>query len=123
MKVNKHTSHPSVFISSTFIDLQEERESVADALHSRGLIINALDTKPTSNNTSTREIIDGIKESDFVVLIIGDRYGSVLKTMTGSYSKSITSWEYEIGIACGKPVIAYFKDGESSDPKNHDEVV
>jgi len=51
MKVNLHTSHPSAFISSTFIDLQDERASVAERLQENGLNVNALDVKPATNNT------------------------------------------------------------------------
>jgi hypothetical protein len=36
MKVNLHTSHPSAFISSTFIDLQGERAAVAEQLKENG---------------------------------------------------------------------------------------
>ena len=76
MKVNMHTSHPSAFISSTFIDLHEERESVANALTDMGLNVNALDIKPASTDSSKNEILSGIRESDFAILLIGDRYGS-----------------------------------------------
>ena len=73
MKVNQHTSHPSAFISSTFVDLQDERASVAETLKDNGLNVNALDIKPATNNTSKTEILKGIRESDFVILIIGAR--------------------------------------------------
>jgi hypothetical protein len=32
MKINMHTSHPSAFISSTFVDLFDDRRAVADSL-------------------------------------------------------------------------------------------
>lgn len=121
MKINKHTSHPSAFISSTFVDLFEDRDAVAEALSARGLNVNALDIKPASAQTSKAEIINGIKESDFVILIIGDRYGSTLESMTGNPTKSITWWEYDIAMRSGKPVIAYFKNYNSHDPKSHDD--
>lgn len=122
MKVNMHTSHPSAFISSTFIDLQEERGNVADALRGQGLNVNALDIKPASTNTSKNEIISGIRESDFVILLIGDRYGSILPRMTGSESRSITWWEYQKACSFGKPVIAYFKNMINNDSFSHDDI-
>lgn len=109
-----HTSHPSAFISSTFIDLQEERSVVADALINRGLNVNALDVRPASTQSSKAEIISGIRESDFVILIIGDRYGSILPEMTGNKTTSITWWEYQRAMVFGKPVIAYFKYADES---------
>ena len=121
MTINMHTSHPSAFISSTFIDLQEERSEVADALSDRGLNVNALDVRPASTQSSKKEILSGIRESDFVILIIGDRYGSILPEMTGNKTISITWWEYQRALAFGKPVIAYFKNIEYPDESTHDD--
>ncbi|CAD5254097.1 conserved hypothetical protein [Alteromonas sp. 38] len=121
MKINMHTSHPSAFISSTFIDLYEDRNEVASILKKRGLNVNALDTRPASTQSSKNEILNGIKESDFVILLIGDRYGSILKSMTSSDSKSITWWEYINALKMGKPVIAYFKNFDASNPTSHDD--
>jgi nucleoside 2-deoxyribosyltransferase len=121
MKINMHTSHPSAFISSTFIDLYEDRNEVANALRERGLNVNALDIRPASTQSSRNEILNGIRESDFVILLIGDRFGSILKSMTASDSQSITWWEYVNAKKMGKPVIAYFKNFDSSDPNSHDD--
>lgn len=121
MKINMHTSHPSAFISSTFVDLYEDRSVVAKALRSRGLNVNALDIRPASSQSSKKEILNGIRESDFVISIIGDRFGSILKSMTGSDTQSITWWEYATAIKLGKPVIAYFKNVDLTDPTNHDD--
>jgi hypothetical protein len=120
MKINMHTSHPSAFISSTFIDLYEDRIQIANTLKARGLNVNALDIRPASTQSSRKEILNGIKESDFVILLIGDRFGSIMKSMTGSESQSITWWEYVSAQNMGKPVIAYFKNFDSSNPNSHD---
>ena len=116
-----YTSHPSAFISSTFVDLYEDRIAIADILKARGLNVNALDIRPASSQSSKNEILNGIRESDFVILLIGDRFGSILKSMTGSDSASITWWEYTKAFKMGKPVIAYFKHVDGSDPKAHDD--
>ena len=84
MRINVHTSHPSAFISSTFLDLEQERNEVARVLREANLNINALDIKPASNDSSKKEIIKGIKESDFIILIVGERYGSIIPQMTKS---------------------------------------
>ena len=121
MKVNMHTSQTSAFISSTFVDLYKDRAAVADVLKARGLNVNALDINPASSQSSKEEIVNGIKESDFVVLIIGDRFGSILESMTGNKNLSITWWEYKTALMMGKPVIAYFKNVDIDDPKSHDD--
>ncbi len=121
MKINMHTSHPSAFISSTFIDLYEDRNEVASTLRERGLNVNALDIRPASTQSSRKEILNGIRESDFVILLIGDRFGSILKSMTSSDTQSITGWEYVNARKMGKPVIAYFKNFDASNPNSHDD--
>lgn len=121
MKINIHTSHPSAFISSTFLDLKEERAAVAATLRHRGINVNALDIRPASNNSSKKEILNGIRESDFLILIIGDRFGSILPSITESESNSVTMWEYLRSFALGKPVIAYFKSRVGNNQKDHDD--
>lgn len=121
MKINQHSSHPSVFISSTFVDLQREREAVANVLSESNLHVNALEIKPASNNSSRQEIIAGIKESDFIILIIGNRYGSIIPKMTLSREISITRWEYIQAKHFGKDVLVYFKKVESTDPIYYDD--
>lgn len=110
MNINRNTSHPSAFISSTFLDLKDERRAVASILKRSNLNINALDIRPASNNKSKSEIVNGIKESDFVILIVGRRYGSIIPEMTGSQTLSITRWEYNQARISGKYVLVFFKE-------------
>jgi len=121
MKINMHTSHPSAFISSTFIDLYEDRNEVANTLRERELNVNALDIRPASTQSSRNEILNGIRESDFVILIIGDRFGSIVPKITDSSSLSVTWWEYKKAITFGKPVIAYFQNKEYFNSEYHDD--
>jgi len=121
MNINMHTSHPSAFISSTFVDLCEDRAAIAEALKKRGLNVNALDIRPASSQSSKNEILSGIRESDFVILVIGNRFGSILKSMTGNDNISVTWWEYNNAMKMGKPVIAYFKNIDPNDPATHDD--
>jgi len=120
MKINQHTSHPSAFISSTFVDLEDERDCVAKGLQECGLIVNALEVKPASNGTSRSEIVKGIRESDFVILIIADRFGSIVPKITNSQSLSVTWWEYKMAITFGKPVIAFFQKSDFFNTNYHD---
>lgn len=110
MQIFPHNQTPSVFISSTFIDLKNERRLVASTLEKSGVHVNALDVKPASTNTSKVEIINGIRQSDFLILIIGNRYGTINPSFTSSTEISITEWEYRLARKSGKPVIAIFKE-------------
>lgn len=122
MKINIHTSHSSAFISSTFIDLQQERNAVAKVLREANLNVNALDIKPASSNSSRKEIISGIKESDFIILIVGERYGSIIPRMTLKKDMSITRWEYDQAVRIyGKNVLVYFKKIQSDDQIHFDD--
>lgn len=122
MKINIHTSHPSAFISSTFTDLEDERKAVANVLRESNLLINALDIKPASNDSSKKEILNGIKESDFLILIVGERYGSIIPNMTAHLTRSITRWEYFMATnAFKKDVLVYFKKVTSLDAINYDD--
>jgi len=122
MKINIHTSHPSAFISSTFLDLEQERNAVAKVLKESNFNINALEIKPASNDSSRKEILSGIKESDFIILIVGERYGSIIPRMTLSQKYSITKWEYLNAVKkYGKHVLVYFKKIESKDSIYYDD--
>ena len=122
MRINTHTSHPSAFISSTFMDLRKERNAVASVLRASNLNINALDIKPASTNSSRKEIITGIRESDFIILIVGKRYGSMDRKITFKKSLSITRWEYEVAVKNSKKdVLVYFKEIDSTDTIHYDD--
>jgi hypothetical protein len=107
---SRNTSHPSAFISSTFLDFKEERKAVARILQAYNLNVNALDIKPASNSNSKKEILNGIKESDFIILIVGQRYGSIIPEMTGSERNSITKWEYSQARLMRKDILVFFKE-------------
>lgn len=93
---------------------------MADVLRDRGLNVNALDVKPASTDSSKKEILNGIKESDFVILLIGDRYGSILPSMTGNDTQSITWWEYNYAHFNRKPILAFIKNCTGISPLEHD---
>ncbi len=117
---NLKGSWPVAFISSTFIDLALERRAVADALKSQNVLVSALDVAPVSTNSSKDKILRGIDESDFVILILGERYGSVLPSMTGGSEISITEWEYRQALMRGKSVLVFFMKWDEMARRNSD---
>lgn len=122
MEINTSTSHPSAFISSTFLDLKKERDAVAETLRVSSININALDIKPASNNSSRNEIMKAIKESDFIILIIGERCGTVNPAFTFGKKISITRWEYELAYRMKKPVLAFYKSVTDKNPIYYDSI-
>lgn len=106
--------HPSVFISSTFVDFVSERQAIAEVLKSELINVNALDIQPASNNSSKSQIDRGIREADFVILLVGERYGSILPKMTGG-RRSVTHWEYLLASKkYKKHVLVFFRNNSAS---------
>jgi hypothetical protein len=66
-----------VFISSTYIDLQEERQEVMNALLELDCIPSGMELFPATNEEQWDLIKDVIDECDYYVLILGGRYGSL----------------------------------------------
>jgi len=98
MKEVKH----QVFISSTFIDLQDERQAAVTAILNSHNIPAGMELF-TANNISQWEIIQRwIKECDIYMLILGGRYGSIDAKTQLSY----THMEYKFAKSLGKPIFA-----------------
>lgn len=66
-----------IFISSTFSDPQEERRAVQDAVISIGDFPVQMESLPATDETQMDFIKPLIAQSDYYVLIIGGRYGTI----------------------------------------------
>lgn len=89
-----------VFISSTYTDLINERQTVVESILNAGHIPAGMElfkAGPTQEET----IEEWIKESDIYVLILGARYGT-MKNEEISY----TQWEYNLAKELGKPMFS-----------------
>lgn len=91
-----------VFISSTFQDLQEERQEVMQALLELDCIPAGMELFPAANEDQWTLIKKVIDDCDYYIVIIGGRYGSI-----GPDGRSYTEMEYRYAIAQGKPVIGF----------------
>lgn len=80
-----------VFISSTYIDLQEERQAAVQAVLDAGHIPAGMELFKAGNKSQLETIYKWIDDSDVYMLILGGRYGSIDEN-TG---KSYTHLEYE----------------------------
>jgi Domain of unknown function (DUF4062) len=92
----------TVFVYSTFEDLQQEREGVLDAIrrvqqrHVAMEFFGARDEQPIGI------CLDEVRASDLLVVIVGLKYGSLPPGMGISYSQA----EYEEGARC----LVYVRD-------------
>ncbi|WP_305455529.1 DUF4062 domain-containing protein [Bacillus mycoides] len=91
-----------VFISSTFTDLQEERQAAVQAVLNSGHIPAGMELFKAADTSQKETIKNWIEESDVYMLILGGRYGS-LDYETGL---SYTHWEYEYAGKLKKPRFA-----------------
>jgi hypothetical protein len=91
-----------IFISSTFSDLQVERQSAVEAVLRAGHIPAGMELFSAGNESQLEIIKRWIDESDVYMLILGGRYGSIESKSGLSY----TEIEYNYALEKGKPVFA-----------------
>ncbi|MFZ5810748.1 MAG: DUF4062 domain-containing protein [Thermodesulfobacteriota bacterium] len=89
-----------VFISSTFCDLLDERQAVLKAVLELDHMPAGMELFPASDDSAWQLIKDVIDSSDYYVLIIGGRYGSLDDTGIGYTEK-----EYDYATSSKKPVV------------------
>jgi len=89
-----------VFISSTFTDLKPERQAALRAVLELDRMPAGMELFPAADDSAWQLIKDVINASDYYVLIVGGRYGSLDETGLGYTEK-----EYDYANSCKKPVI------------------
>ncbi len=91
-----------VFVSSTFEDLQVERQAAVMAILRAGHIPAGMELFTAGDESQWEVIKQWIDESDAYFLILGGRYGSINEKS----GKSYTQLEYEYAIERKKAVFA-----------------
>lgn len=98
-----------VFISSTFDDLKEERRKVQDTILSMYQFPIGMEMFSAADEDQWEIIKETIDSSDYYVLIIGHRYGSVIEE--GEYAGiSYTQKEFYYALEKKIPVLAFLID-------------
>ena len=112
-----------IFISSTYKDLIPEREKVRDVILSMYQFPIGMEMFSAADEEQWEIIKDTIDSSDYYVLIIGKRYGSVIEDGPDK-GISYTEKEYRYAKSIGLPILAYIKnertitaDKVDNDPK------
>ena len=91
-----------VFVSSTYEDLQEERQQVMQALLELDCIPSGMELFPAANDDQWTLIKKVIDDCDYYIVIIGGRYGSLAPD-----GLSFTEKEYRYALENGKPIMAF----------------
>lgn len=94
------------FISSTYLDLKQERQEAMKAVIQSGCFPAGMELF-LSSNTSLLEVIQTtIEESDIYILIIGGKYGSIDPKAEISY----TEMEYNLALAKDKHILRFIHE-------------
>lgn len=91
-----------VFVSSTYRDLVEERAEVIQALLELDCLPAAMEIFPAANDDQWTLIKQVIDLSDYYIVIVGGRYGSISQE-----GVSYTEREYDYAIEMKKPVLGF----------------
>ena len=103
-----------VFVSSTYQDLQEERQEVMQALLELECIPAGMELFPAANQDQWTLIKKVIDDCDYYILISAGRYGSI-----GPDGVGYTEMEYRYALEKGKPIMAFLhKNPEQISAKN-----
>lgn len=98
-----------IFISSTYEDLKEERRKVQDTILSMYQFPIGMEMFSAADEEQWEIIQETIDSSDYYVLIIGHRYGSVIEN--GEYAGiSYTQKEFRYALDKQIPILAFLID-------------
>ncbi|NLZ07592.1 MAG: DUF4062 domain-containing protein [Phycisphaerae bacterium] len=106
-----------VFVSSTYADLQQERQKVIQALMEMDCIPAGMELFPAADEEQWEFIKRVIDDCDYYVLIIGGRYGSL--TPEGI---SYTEQEYDYAISIGLKVLAFIHESPGDIPVGKSDI-
>lgn len=91
-----------IFVSSTYIDLKDERQAAVEAILKSGNIPAGMELFTAGNDSQLTTIKRWIDDSDIYFLILGGRYGSI----ESKSQKSYTELEYDYAKSINKPTFA-----------------
>ena len=83
-----------VFVSSTYVDMQSERQAAVEAILAAGCIPAGMELFCAGDESQWEVIQRWIDDSDIFLLLLGGRYGSI-EPATG---KSYTHREYDHAV-------------------------
>src|SRR5262245_41813641 len=105
-----------VFVSSTYEDLREERQQATQAILEAGCFPSGMELFPASDDTQWELIKRVIEESDYYIVIVGGRCGSI-----GPEGTSYTEMEYDYAVRQGTPVLGFVRSNVGEIPFDHTE--
>ena len=100
-----------VFVSSTFTDLQAERQAILESILDLKQIPVGMEHFVAANEEQFNHIKKLIDETDYYVIIIGNRYGTIAED-----GVSYTEKEFDYAVSKGVPILAFIHASPDSLP-------
>jgi hypothetical protein len=107
-----------VFISATYTDLVEERRACMEAVLTLGWFPAGMEYFIATDASQWDYIKQVIDLSDFYVVIVGNRYGS----LDGNTGLSFTEMEFDYALEKNKPVMAFLHKAPDSLPVDRSDI-
>ena len=105
-----------IFVSSTYEDLKEERRTVLSAVQDMEDIPSGMEMFPATDEEQFNFIKKIIDNSDYYVVIVAGRYGSIAPD-----GLSYTEKEYDYAVSKGIRVLAFVRN-ESDIPADKRDI-
>lgn len=106
-----------VFVSSTYTDLIDERREVIQALLEMECLPAGMELFPATNQSQWELIAQTIDDSDYYVVVVGGRYGSL-----GPEGVSYTEQEFDYAVSTGMPILGFVHSDPDNLPRPKTEV-
>ena len=105
-----------IFVSSTFVDLKEERRVVLSAVQDMGDIPSGMEMFPATDEEQFNFIKRIIDNCDYYVVIIAGKYGSLAPD-----GLSYTEKEYDYAVSKGIHVLAFVRNEDAIEKENQEQ--
>lgn len=106
-----------VFVSSTYIDLQDERKAILRQLLELDCIPAGMELFPSTDDDQWTFIKQVIDESDYYIVVVGAKYGSVADD-----GLSYTEKEFDYAVSKGIPVLGFVHGNPEAIPQGKCEI-
>jgi WD40 repeat protein len=106
---------PSVYISSTFEDLEKYRAAVFEALEKAGFPVGRMEGYAASDERPLNVCLQDVESRDIYIGIFAWRYGYIPPKEHGNVAGlSITECEYRHALAKHKPTLCFFHNPKAA---------
>src|SRR4051794_15120780 len=92
-----------IFLGSTFADLFSERQAVEAVIDRMALTYVGMEHFGSFPKEPLQRCLEAVGASDFVILVLGRRYGSLARDQLVSFTEA----ELREALRLAKPVLAY----------------